>query len=701
MSSTPPLPLARFSPDALDFAEVQALFERCASTRLGRRVVRELAPIDDAAVGRRYARFDEVAALEREGRGPSLGGLSDPLFAIAILREERRPLLGEEVAELAQILAASERLRAWLFERDAATPALGALATEVPRLSAELAELERICDEKGNVRDEASPRLAGLRRAVRDLERTVESRLSTLIGRAGVRPHLSDPHPHRRGGRAVLAVKALSAGRVPGIVHDRSQSRETVFIEPHEVVEVQNRLHEARRDEGTEVTRVLTALGREISSWEERLGRAAGALAELELAVLCGVFAKEHGARAPQVVASGAADGRAGGGLALFDAVHPLLVQAEREGRIERAVPIDVRLGEDFDLLVVTGPNTGGKTLALKTLGLAALCARLGLPVVCGPRSRVPLYTSIAADVGDEQEVRQNLSTFASHLVRIKAGLEHADRRSLVLFDELGGGTDPDDGAALGEAVLARLLSRGVPTFATTHLGRLKEFAYRNKRVQNACVEFDPVSLEPRYRLLIGVPGESSALAIARRLGLDPAICDDAEARRVRRDDEVQELMTEMRGARAHAEQARRLLDARLAQLDERADGLAREAADLERRGAELESEGQRDLEQRVREAKDQLDPLRALAAQCPGAVQAELRERLARLEAVLSGAVASERRERYLASLAKGQFVYVPRLGKRGVIAKVDRGRGRVLVRLGRVPIEVSFDELSAYAGP
>jgi len=691
--------LAAFSAGSLDFDEVRALLERRTQTGLGRRAVAELAPVDDALAAARLARFDEFRSLEAVRDLPAIGGVVDPAPRLARARREGRALAGEELRELATFLASVERLSGWLRERVETAPRLCELREGLPSVRSLREELEACVDERGRVADDASPKLAALRREIVGLERTAERQARAIAQKPKLRPFLTDGQVHRRGGRTVLAVKAQSSGRVPGIVHDRSQSGETAFVEPRELVELQNRLAGARLDERAEVDRILVEATRRVLDAEPDFDAAAERLAELELGLIALAFARDFGARAPALVSAGDAAGGARG-LVLRAARHPLLVQQECDGRLDEAVAIDVRLGDDFDLLIVTGPNTGGKTLAIKTVGLVALLVRTGFPIPCGEGSRVPLYDGICADIGDEQEVSQNLSTFASHLVRIRDGLARATPRTLVLLDELGGGTDPDEGAALGDAVLSALEARGVPTLATTHLGKLKEFAWRHARAENACVEFDVETLEPRYHLLIGTPGESSALVIARRLGLSDGLVRAAEERLSRRADEVQELIASVQGERERVERQRTELDERQLALEGERRELAGAQADLARRGEVLEAETRRDVESRVREARAGLDGLRALARQAPGAVQKELLARLDELERVLSGAAWSERRQAYLDGLSKGQFVYLPRLQKRCVIAKIDKKREQVTVRMGKVPVVVTFDELTAYEG-
>ncbi|MEO6711567.1 MAG: endonuclease MutS2, partial [Planctomycetota bacterium] len=372
-----------------------------------------------------------------------------------------------------------------------------------------------------------------------------------------------------------------------------------------------------------------------------------------------------------------------------------------RVKQLESVVPIDVRLGAEFDLLVITGPNTGGKTLALKTVGAAALLARLGLPFPCDESSRVPLYAGICADIGDEQEISQSLSTFSSHLSRIRAGLARATPHTLLLLDELGGGTDPDEGAALSDAILEFLLERHVPAIATTHLSKLKEFAFRNARAENASVAFDAATLKPLYRLLIGTPGESCALLIARRLGLDPKICQNASERLVRRDRDVRELMDKMRGAREQAERARSDVEDRLRAVEAQGRQLVEERGAVARKSELLAGEAQIDLEERVREARRALSSAMALLPQLSANQAAAMREILERVESELSGASLTERRQAFLDSLEKNRYVYVPRLKKRVVIAKVDRNKRELSVRLGSLTVQVSFDEVTSSEAP
>ena len=684
---------AVWSATRLDLEAVRELFERQTVTAVGRRAVRELAPREPRAARAAYARLAELWSARRAGETPPLAGATDPRSGLEAARAWSRPLERAELVELGTFLRAEERLRGWVEERARDLPACLERVRAAPDLGALGARLARTVDERGEVVDDASPALARLRGECAALDARIGREIEALLGTANLRAVLADAAVHRRGGRRVLAVKTRSAGRVRGLVHDRSQSGETVFVEPRETLELGNRLTELESEARAEEQRLLVELTRALLEGSERIARAAEAWGELELAWAGVRYAERYGASCPELVDAG---GRAG--LLLRGARHPLLVEQALDGELGEVVPIDVRLGEEFDLLVITGPNTGGKTLALKTVAVAAWCARLGWPVCCAGGSRVPLYDDVLADVGDGQELRQNLSTFASHLARVRAVLAGAGPRTLVLLDELGGGTDPEEGAALSYALLEHLLALGAPTLVTTHIGKLKELAFRNTRAENASVAFDSRTRRPLYRLLIGTPGESNALAIAAELGLPPALLERARERLERREADLAGLMADVRDAREAAERLRSHAEQRLEEVGA-AEAEARERARaLDERGERLEAEAQRGIEERVAEARRTLARATNLLDQVPAAAAEALREVLEQTDRELSGAALSERRKVFLDGLAKGQLVYVPRFRQRCVITRLDRRRERLKVTVGKLGVELGFDEVTWY---
>ena len=677
----------------LDLEEVRALFERLSPSALGRRAVRELAPRADSEARAAYARLAEVQGLERSGGRLPLAATPDPRPALEAAQRFRRPFERAELADLMVFLEALERVRAWVEERRAELPAHLALVRSLPDLSRARSLLARTVDERGELFDAASTLLARLRAEARAVQAHIALVIEGLASSSALRPYLSDVGVHRRGGRRVLAVRARSSGRVPGLVHERSHSGETVFVEPRETLELGNRLSGLEAEARGEEQRLVVELTRALLTEAPAVAAAARILGEVELGAVAAEYCRQYAAQAPRLVAADDA-----GGLLLRGARHPLLLEQARRGALDEVVPIDVRLGAEFDLLVVTGPNTGGKTLALKTVGVAAWCARHGLPVCCAEHSRVPLYEAVFADVGDGQEIRQNLSTFASHLVRIRAGLERAGPRTLVLLDELGGGTDPDEGAALGYALLEHLLAARVPTLVTTHIGKLKELAFRSPRAENASVAFDARTRRPRYTLQIGTPGESNALSIAAELGLPAAIVARARERLERRDQDLALLMAEVRTAREAAERLRSSAEERLVEVERAREQAAQREQALSERGERLEAEAQRGIEERVAAARRLLAGARPLLEQLPSEAARSMRELLEQADRELSGAALSERRKTFLAGLAKGQLVYVPRYRQRCIVRRVDRPRERVRVIVGKLTVEVPFDEVTWY---
>lgn len=685
-----------FAARALDWPAVREVLEAYALTSLGKRALAELGPRDDDGARGALGRVGELLALEGEAATPPFAGVTDPIGFVRDARRFKRTLGPDDLAALGAHLGACEVLFAWVEARAEFLPRCALALADPPDLRDLRAAIDGAIDARGNVLDTSSSRLASLRREIDDLDRAIGRTLKKLVQNPGLRRFLADGQGQiqRRGGRSVLAVRARHAGQVPGIVHDRSQTEETLYVEPREIVEPANRLQGLRADESAEIARILAELTIAVLEREEDLVGSAGRVAELELAVLSARWAREAGARP----ASLPGERGAANELLLRAMRHPLLLEQARAGRIDAVVPIDLRLGGDFDMLVVTGPNTGGKTAAIKSAGLAGLLTRLGLPIPCDEGTTVPLYDGIAADIGDEQELQQNLSTFSSHLVRIAAGLRRATPRTLVLLDELGGGTDPDEGAALGDAILEELLERRVPTIATTHLGRLKEFAYRHVRAENACAEFDIETLRPLYRLLIGTPGESRALAIARRHGLEDDLVDRAAARLRRGEDEVRSLMEDVRRSRSAVEELRSEADERLAELERGRRDLDAQREQVAESRELLDTEAEQDLAARIRGVRPHIERLEGLLSQLPPGPRGEVGREVASLRGALDGAMLSQGRAAFLENLRKGEFVFVPKLKRRVLVHKVDRTRGRVVVKLGNQRVTFDFDDVSRF---
>ncbi len=688
--------LQHFASEALEWPLVRQFIEGYARGPLGKRALRELGPRSDGEARLALARVSEVLARRSSG-GLPVGPVEDPLPYMEAGRRYGRALDGEELSGVLRFLRGARSALRYLQEHSATLTACASLAEGACDLLPLETALSEAIDERGRLQDDASQELRAARREVASLTRSIEEAVRRIAARREVKSCLAEGHAgqvHLRAGRPVLALRARSRGALPGLVHDRSQTGETIFVEPQEVVEDGNLLAVRRADQTREESRIYLELTRAILAESAAIEDVLVRVSEFELVQLASNWAASVGG----VCARQPGDAGAGSGLVLRAMRHPLLVEMQAQGALDEVVPVDLRLGGDFDMLVITGPNTGGKTLALKSAGLAVLLTRLGLPLPASEGTTVPLYDGVAADIGDEQEVAQSLSTFSSHVVRIRDGLERAGPDTLVLLDELGGGTDPDEGAALGEAILETLLQRRAPTLVTTHLGKLKEFAFRHARVENASVEFDLETLAPRFRLLVGTPGESRALLVARRLGIDPAVLARAEERVERRSEEVLELLADVRRARERAEELRSEAEQRLTALERDEQAMLEVKSAIDERGRLLEAEAQRGLLERVAEARPLLARALALLPQLPRVAREELEGVLGRLGQVLTGAALGERRKAFLDGLKKGQLVYVPRFRKRLGVLRVRRDRNELTVRWGGSELTLSFDEVTEY---
>jgi DNA mismatch repair protein MutS2 len=677
----------------LEFAKVRDLLAQDAASALGLEAAAALAPLGDAAAMRAWLRrTTEARRLLDAGEDIPLGGLHDVRAALkrACIGGVLDPLDLRAIADTLRC-AANVRRVLHLHEDLPLLRALAAQLVELPHLADEVA---RCIGEDGEVLDAASSELRRLRLLARALAARVQTSLKRILADLQRDMALRDAVVTVRGGRWCIPVKASHQSRVPGLVHDHSGSGQTVFVEPAEVVKLNNELRDAELAERDEIQRILAGLTALIAADGDLLTSNLNLLATFDDIRMRAHFSRRLAAVAPELVESG--------GFDLRDARHPLLA-----GRATRERPVvgnDLRLGDDFRTLLVTGPNTGGKTVALKTLGLLALMAYSGLHVPAEEGSRVALCPDVFADIGDEQSLEQSLSTFGSHLTQIVHVLEAAPRGSLVLLDEIGAGTDPTEGAALAQAILAALHERGCLVMATTHHGSLKAFAYDTPEVENASVEFDARTLSPTYRLLIGIPGASHAFEIAAGLGLSGDVLDVARELLPAAHVDESDIITEMQSTR-------RRLDSELRAREHEAASASHERRELQaerRRLRELEVQIRADAEREAqaklaavqREADGILAELRR--SEREGARTEAARQRLKRLRETvtappaLSPAVPHEPG----IDLEPGDRVSLARLGRQGIVLAVESGRVQLQVgpmRLSAEPGEVELVERAA----
>ncbi len=643
VDTAPPL-MDAHTLELLQFDKVRDLLSGYAATALGRDLARAVEPFPDANTIRAETRLvTEMVEALGLGQAPPFSGLHD-VRLLARRAAIGTMLTAEQLLEVADTLSctgAMYRYRMRLAEH--LTGLIDHLAG-IDDLGLVAKTISGCIDTRGHVLDMASRDLAAVRQLLADLDEKVKHEVRRLLANPELRRVLSYPNATIHGDHYVLPVAVNHRHKVPGVVHRVSGTGETIFVEPASIANLSAERVTLKADEDREVKRVLRRLSAEVGKVAKPLAYAVEVLAKLDL-----VTAKARFSRDFNMFPADVNDERR---LWLRQARHPILEHLFRTEPpplptptdpappARKVMPIDLRLGYGFNLLVVTGPNTGGKTVTLKTTGLLCLMAQCGMHVPAGEGSQVPVFRHILSDIGDEQSLEQSLSTFSSHVTRIAAILRTADADSLVLLDELGAGTDPTEGAALGRAILDELDRIGCRAVVTTHLGDLKTYAFNNDRAENGAVEFDAETLRPTYRLLTGQYGMSNALKIARRLKLPKAVLQKAHRYLKRRKGKTGEL-ARLQELREEAEKAK---DVAMAA----AHDATREREEYERRKAQLDREA---------EAVVQLQQMRA--------------------------------------GLRAGDLVLVSRFDKTGKVVRVDAKKQTVTVGVGIGQWEVPFDEI------
>ncbi|MBL8750524.1 MAG: endonuclease MutS2 [Planctomycetes bacterium] len=672
-----------FDLDALEFPVVRALLTERLASPVGRSAVEALGPFVDLEAARAELRaVAELAARLRENVELPLVGAVEvrswwPRFAVG-----EHSLQARDLADLKRLLRAAERCRRWFL---ATSEALVARGTVAPDLDDLVGELEQIVDDRGEVLSTASPKLAAVRADIEQARLGVDAAIARALASAEVRKHLQSLEPAWRHGRPVLQVKAESRQRVAGVLHDRSASGATVFVEPEVVVEAANRLSDAQSAENREINVVLADAARGLGRLAVQIGVAIDFVAASDLLQAKARLVVRDGFTVPTL-----ADG---GALRLHGARHPLLMLRRDATEI---VPLDIALGDPHRLLVVTGPNTGGKTVVLKTLGLLASMAISGVPVPAAEGAQVPFLASVQADIGDEQGISQNLSTFSSHVQRIARCLHNASPRSLVLLDELGAGTDPEEGSVLGYAVLEELTRAGSFAVITTHLGRLKAFAYQHAGAENGSMAFDGATLRPLYRLDVGIPGNSHALDIASRVGMPPTVVARARELLGVRDQTLDRVIERVQEARRDAEADRRKSGEMARAVAAQQHELDGRLAEAKRRENWLREEADGAVEAELRATQAALTEAVGGLLNAPAPWGDKARAAKAVVDGMLKRAALHRRRMQFCATLKKGDPVFLARWNRVCAVQKIDRVRELIVVDYGNMRVEVPFEDVS-----
>jgi DNA mismatch repair protein MutS2 len=529
----------------LEFTKVKEQLLEHAASSLGRGKIKDLVPSTDFdEVVRLQAETDEAATVFRVKGNVPLSGIHD------IRAHIKRSVIGgvlsaHELVQIASTIHASRQMKRFIEEfADERTeiPILLEQAGRIVPLTNLEQSIKHSIDESGEVLDSASELLRSLRHQLRSNESRVREKLESMIRSSNASKMLSDAIVTIRNDRFVIPVKQEYRGHYGGIIHDQSASGQTLFIEPQVIVQLNNQLQDIRVKEQLEIDRILTALSNEAAEHESELKVIVEVLENLDF-----IFAKaRYGKRIKASMPNMNNEGR----IALFKARHPLIP-------IDEVVANDIMLGKDYTTIVITGPNTGGKTVTLKTLGLCTLMAQAGLQIPAHDGSELAVFDAVYADIGDEQSIEQSLSTFSSHMVNIVEILNRVDFNSLVLFDELGAGTDPQEGAALAISILDEVYKRGARVIATTHYPELKAYGYNRKGVLNASVEFDVETLSPTYKLLLGVPGRSNAFEISKRLGLNERVIQAARSHVSEDTNQIDQMIASLEDSKRLAEKER------------------------------------------------------------------------------------------------------------------------------------------------
>jgi DNA mismatch repair protein MutS2 len=667
----------------LEFPKILDQLQERAGFTAGKEAVAQLRPSTDLETCRaRIGQTTEARLLLQARPSTHLGGAHDVREAV------QRAAVGavlapRELLEVGDTLGASARLRSAILKDDLDIPWLRGRAQHLTENRPLVESLEQALSDRGEILDSASTALRRLRQDIRTAQGRLMDRLNSMVSSTEHRSALQEPIVTMRNGRYVIPVRSDSRSKVPGIVHDQSASGQTVFVEPLAVTELNNRLKELQLDEEREIERILRELSDRVASHAPELRSTVEALVEIDVAFAKAKYATDQNASAPKLNDVGRTN--------LVQARHPLL-----RGEV---VPISIWLGVEFRVLIITGPNTGGKTVALKTVGLLTMMAQAGLHVPAESESELAVYPTIFADIGDEQSIEQSLSTFSSHMRNIISMLPDIDEHSLVLLDELGAGTDPAEGAALARALLTSLLESGARAVVTTHYSELKTFAHEENGVENASVEFDVERLTPTYRLVIGLPGRSQALAIANRLGMPQRVLavarQNVSAGAVRVEKLLAQIQNERREIGQLYERARDLhADAR--KLRDRLQG---ELRSVKQEREDILMHARTEASGILRELRTQLRAIEETSGNTGSRrEQRDLRARVDEVQnatatALGSPARAVESAEPAIQALRPGATVQILSLQQQGTVLSTRDGEAEV--QFGQFTMRVPTDDL------
>lgn len=676
--------------DKLEFPKIINMLEERASSPGGKQMCRRLKPMTD--LQKITAAQEETAAaftrIVKKGQLSFSGcySVNESLKRLEI----GSALNAAELLRIGKLLKTAARVKSYGRHDtvDEAADCLDGYFDQVTPLVPLAGEIERCILSEEEISDDASPRLKQIRRSIDQMNDRIHSTLNGLLN-GSLRTYLQDAIITMRGDRYCLPVKAEYRNQVNGLIHDQSSTGSTLFIEPAQVVSLNNDLKELFAKEQEEIQVILARLSADAAEYTEEIRVNYHVMTRLDLIFAKGSLALEMNASRPLFNQEGR--------IRIREGRHPLLDK-------KKVVPISLTLGDTFDLLIVTGPNTGGKTVSLKTVGLFTLMGQAGLHIPALDRSELPVFRKVFADIGDEQSIEQSLSTFSSHMTNIVSFLKDVDEESLVLFDELGAGTDPTEGAALATSILSYLHSRGIRTMATTHYSELKVFALTTPGVENASCEFDVETLSPTYHLLIGIPGKSNAFAISRKLGLPDFLIEDARTRLSEQDESMEDLLASLEANRRQLEKER-AEEARLRQeAGQLQEQIQRAQEKLDAQRDKIIREANEKATSIVQEAKDFADEtmknFRKFGKQNISASEMErererIRQQLAKTENKSGLVRKTPAKQHKPGDFHLGDSVRVLSMNLNGTVAALPDSQGKVTVQMGILRSQVPVSDL------
>ena len=678
--------------ETLEYKKIIAQLKREMGSAASAKLADELTPLTSEKIIKEELRSttEAVDLIVRKGPLPT-GGLYDIREAL-LLAKKGGSLTMRQLLEVQNVLGISSEVVA--FMHDDALPELkyiGEMVDLIVEFTALEKEISRCILTEDEMADNASPKLKDIRRSIHQQNQAIKNKLSRIITSSSNKTYLQDAIVTMRDGRYVIPVKQEYRSFFPGMVHDQSKGGATLFIEPQGVVELNNKLRELEVEEQLEIARILAELSSRVAEHYREIRSNLELLTKLDFIMAKGKLSCKMHASEPKIDIDGE--------LRLISARHPLI-------EYKKVVPVDIRIGGDYRTLIITGPNTGGKTVSLKTAGLLVMMAQSGLHIPASHASTLPIFGEVFADIGDEQSIEQSLSTFSSHMKNIVSIIDKASYDSLVLVDELGAGTDPTEGAALAIAILERFYDSGALTMATTHYNELKKYALATSGVENAAMEFDVETLTPTYRLLIGVPGKSNAFEISKKLGLSESVIERASEHIKHGDMEFENVISSIEddkrkaaADRLDAESMRAEIEERLKKLEEKEKAISEKRADIIAEAKREARELLRETKSAVKDVQKDLRRLQKSGAHTnlnTGALE-KSRRKINEAEDLVSEKVVKQVNSEPVSAdtLKIGDRVKLLTIGQNGTILSLPDEKGNLMINIGALKVKAILQDL------